>query len=102
MIPLTGDKLALISAAFARVEKSPLHKWIGDKGLNEIAEAIGGQISVYDLGPRDNKTRFMRVDFDKGSLEFEVCAQPEAHRPENRPDNDPTTPGTPVAMAMAA
>ncbi len=97
MIQLTGDQMALLSAAFARVSSSEQHKWKGDKGLNEIAEALKAEVSVYDVGPRDEKIRHLRFDFETGSIEFEIGPQPELVRVDNRPDDDPTPPGTPIA-----
>lgn len=100
MISLNGEKVALLSAAVARVSNNENHKFPGDKGIDEIAAAVGAEsVSVYDLGPRDAKTRFVRFDFAAGAIEFEVGPQPELIHTDNRPDGDNPPPGTPIAMA---
>lgn len=103
MVSISSYQLALVCAAVAKVASNPLHKWIGDRGAEEIAGAIGAELSVYDIGRVDERTRFARFDFQNGSqLEVEVGPQPELKSGDNRPDGDHPTPGTPVAMAVAA
>ncbi|USV41022.1 hypothetical protein [Xanthomonas phage BUDD] len=104
MIRLDGAKVALIAAAVARVAESGAHKFVIDEHLRAISSAVGAEgVSVYDLGKRDEKTRFIRFDFPQGEqIEIEVGPQPEMQK-DTRPEGDDDTPGgTPVAMRMAA
>lgn len=105
MIRLDGAKVALISAAVARVAGSEAHKFVVDEHLRAISSAVGAEgVSVYDLGKRNEKTRFIRFDFPQGEqIEIEVGPQPEFVNHDNRPEGDDDNPGgTPVAMRMAA
>lgn len=108
MIKLTGSGVALIAAAVARVASSESHKFVVDEHLRAISSAIGAEgVSVYDLGKRNEKTRFIRFDLsvaNEHSIEIEVGPQPEFKNPDTRPEGDDDIPpgGTPVAMRMAA
>lgn len=100
MICLNGTQVALISAAFANVAHNTEHNFKSYKALEEISKEIGAiQVSVYDSGPREDKIRHLRFDFSHGSIELEVGPRPALIVAPPKPDFDPTTPGSPVAMA---
>lgn len=101
MISLNGEKVALLAAAVALVSNNTNHRYpTTDENLERIAFQIGADdYSVYDLGPRNNKNRFVRFDFSNGSqIEILVGSQPELLRNE-QPEGDDTPPGTPIALA---
>ena len=101
MIDLTGEQLALIGAAIARIAHSEAHNFSNsDADIANIAKSAGAEFwKVYDKGPYGKRTRYLRLDYTHGTINIEVGPQPEFVNHDNRPDGDGPPPGSPIAMA---
>ena len=93
VVEIEPRHIALISAAIARVAGSENRNFRAenDPALEEIATAIGAEVSVYDRAER----RYLVMMFSNAAVEICVGARPELVVADV-PDDDPPggTPGT--------